>query len=150
MTDFLQISEQASDLDYTFLNYQAADIPAYSAVIIDTANALSVNNVVDGVAVKLPAAANGQSCIGFTMTTIPGTNTTGGPPGAGRVRLPGPIMKAVATAAITAGARVMTDATGNGTVITKTAGLPELGIALSSAINSGDEVLLMLTSALDA
>ncbi len=149
MTDFLQISEQASPLDYTFANLQAADIPAYSLVVVDAANALSVNNVVDYIAVKQSNTA-GAAVIGITMETLRGTTFTGGPAGLGRVRLIGPVGKAIASAAITAGAVVMNDNTGNGSVVTQTAGKAQIGIALSSAINANDEVAIVLCGANNA
>ena len=55
MANYLQISEQALDTDWTAYNYGTADIAAYSVVIIDgsTAHQISPANVIDGVAVGL-------------------------------------------------------------------------------------------------
>lgn len=150
MPNQLQLAEQASDLDFAFLNFQAADIPAYSAVIVDSTNAISVNNIVDGIAVKLPAASTGQTVIGVTMEIIHGTTFTGGSPGVGRVRTIGPVVKAVASAAVAAGVPVMTDASGTGTVVAQTAGKSQFAISLTAATASGDELALVLCGANNA
>lgn len=150
MANFLQISEQATDLDYAFINLQAADIPAYSAVVVDAANALSVSNIVDGLAVKLPSAATGGTVIGITLETLRGTTFTGGPAGVGRVRTIGPVVKAITSAATAAGVPVMTDATGLGTVIAQTAGKAQIGISLSASTAANDEIALVLCQANNA
>jgi len=158
MTDSLQMSTQSIELDYQFQNYQAADIAAYSGVIIDSTNAISISNVggsgPDGIAVKLPAAAVGQTLIGVTQETLRGTTfaatTTPSSYPSGRVRCAGPITKMICSAAITAGNPVMSDATGNGTVIAQTAGHAQIGIALTTTVNSGDEVVVMLAQANNA
>lgn len=158
MTDSLQMSTQAIDLDYQFQNYQAADIAAYSGVIVDAANAISVSNAggggPDGIAVKLPAAATGAVLVGVTQETLRGTTfaATTAPSSypSGRVRCAGPITKMIASAAITAGTIVMSDATGNGTIITQSAAKAQIGVALTTAVNSGDEVVVMLSQANNA
>jgi len=152
MTDFLQISTQALPTDYEVTNYGTADIPAYMVVMADTNNAISVNNVQDGIG-ALVAATSTSVPIGVAMETIPGTNTTGGgsggPAGYGTVRGMG-IAKCVATAAVAAGVPVMVDATGNGTVITQTTGKPQVGISLTQAIASGDEIAVLVSIANNA
>src|ERR1700691_2168032 len=92
MTDYLQISQQALDLDWQAWNYNTADITADSVVIIDgnTAHQLSTANLVDGVAVGV-TSATGAAIVGVAMETIRGTTftgggTSGGFQGTGRIR----------------------------------------------------------------
>lgn len=66
----------------------------------------------------------------------------------GRVAVAGPIARCVASAAIVVNAAVT--ATAAGQAVTKGAGNPQFGWALTPAANAGDQILVLMTSAANA
>ncbi len=147
----VQLAQNPSGTDFAFVNCSTVDIPAGTAVIIDSTNALGSGNTtnVDGIAIALPSA-DGQQCVGVTMEIIKARGGASGTPGAGgRVRCYGPIVAMTAAAAITAGAVVMNE-TVTGNAKAQTAAKAQLGIALTTAVGALDPVMVMLGGAFNA
>ena len=114
------------------------DLVAGDLCKLDTANPLSATNPFLCV---VRANATTDAPIFVCLDNIPKTKQ-------GRVAIPGPIIKVVAGAAITAGVEVM--ATTSGQVIAQTAGLRQVGYALTPAAALGDQILMLQASAKNA
>lgn len=105
---------------------------------LDTANPLSATNPFVCV---VRANANTDAPIFVCIDNIPKTK-------AGRVSAGGPVVRCVAGAAITAGVELM--ATTSGQVIAQTAGLRQVGYALTPAAALGDQILMLQSAAKNA
>jgi len=135
----IQLSTAPGLLDFPFMNNTGSDIAAGLAVVVDSTNALSSSNTVDGVSVKLPAA-DGALGVGVTMEVIKAGNF-------GRVRTGGQAA-GTASGAITAGAAVMVESA-TGKIKASGAGNAQIGIALTTAAD-GDPVLVQIVPAKNA
>lgn len=125
----------SNGLDWTFKNYTGSDIPAGTAVKIDTGN-LGDTNKPQGVI----QTTDDTLCIGICLTSIPAGKT-------GSVRLGGAAV-AIAGAAITCGVHVMSNSSGQ--VVAQTAGKYAIGWALTKADVATDAVLVMVYPAKNA
>jgi hypothetical protein len=143
MTVTWQLAKTPLPSDLPFYNYGGTDIPADTAVMLDTTNIMGTAG--DGVGVALPTAAAAIPLgVGVTQETI----KAGG--SAGRVRTQG-IAQVTALCVINAGQVVQMSTTAGhlGQVEAKGAGNPQLGIALTSA-QDGDSLLVLLQFANNA
>ncbi len=133
-------------MDVTFDNVAAVNVQPYQVVVVDAANS---SNIIT--AAKLPAATAGLVPLGVAYDKAK-LDPTGTPvAGSGiNVRLNG-IARVAASAAVTAGAFVGTSGATAGQVASVTkagAGAQPasvLGMALTSAANAGDRILVLLT-----
>lgn len=125
----------SNGMDLPFKNYSGADIPAGTALICDSSNAPGTNTP-GGVL----TTADSTKCIGFALTVLKAG-------GMGMVRCGG-LAVAIAGAAITYGVPVMTNSSGQ--VVTQTSGLTQIGIAMSAATASTDQVLVLIAPAKNA
>lgn len=111
------------------------DIAAGDVVTFDAANPLSATNAF--FCVKR-ANATSDSPSWIAIDAIPKTKQ-------GRVAINGPIVGAVAGAAITAGTPVMP--TTSGQLIAQTAGLQQTGYCLTTAAGINDKILVLVCAA---
>lgn len=132
-----QIASTPAYSDFPFMNFGVTDIPAGTAVAIDAAN--TVGSGQQGIGIVLPTT-DGAKVVGVTLDKISAGTS-------GRVRCPTPLAMCKADGAITANTYVMSSGTSGKLGHVKTyaagAGVTSLGIALTTATN-GDEVLVML------
>jgi hypothetical protein len=144
----LQLAENGHANDYPFLNYSGTDIPANTLVTVDTTYYIHSSNVQDGIGV-VPAApaADGAMAIGVTLEIIKAGGAAGTPGTAGRVRCLGPIAVVAATGTVAIGASVMADHTNPGNVKTYTSALYQVGVALTAADTTLDQIYVMLFGA---
>jgi hypothetical protein len=125
--------------DIPVVNYGVTDIPAFTAVVIDTTNYIQSATANDGIGVKLPTTNSAsQYCCGVLMETAKAGGT------AARMRTQG-LVKCVASGAVTVGQAVnIEDASGHeGQVETLDTGDPMMGLAVSTAAD-GEDVLILL------
>lgn len=133
-------------LDVSFDNVAAVNVQPYQVVVVDASNSTNITT-----AAKLPAATAGLVPLGvaYDKAKLDSTGTPVASSGI-NVRLNG-IARVAADGAVTAGAFVGTSGTtaGQVTPVTKaTAGAQPkavLGMALTSATNAGDRILVLLT-----
>lgn len=128
-------------------NASGTDIPANTAVIVDSTNTMnnSASTPQTAIAVALPATGGNPSlCIGITASVIPAG-------GNGIVAGPGQIQPAVADGVITAGNICDASPTGGkaGMVKAHTSGQPSIGIALATSAD-GDTIPVLVTPAQNA
>jgi hypothetical protein len=130
-------------LDISVLNYGGSDIPANTAVLIDTTNVQSGDK---NPGVVVPSSGGGVvGTLGITVETIKANAAS-----AGRVAVVG-VIQATADGSITAGGYVQASDTSTkmGRVKAKGAGLEQLGQALNTA-SDGQLVLVLLCKAATA
>jgi hypothetical protein len=142
MSLFLQLAQTPSPFDIPVRNYGNTDIPANTAVVLDTTNYVNAATLDDGIGVMLPATGvAGPLAIGITMETL----KAGG--SAGRLRPAAPTAFGVAHNTVNVGSVVDAEnvAAHEGQIVAHVAGKPQLGIALTQAAD-GDNVLVLLAA----
>lgn len=135
--DFIYAS-MPSELDIAAKNTDAVAIAAGDVVKLDTTNVVSGTQGHIGVLQGTVAAVN---LVGIAMEAMAVGKI-------GRVRPLGPVVQAVASAAIAAGIHVAAAASGK--VAAQTAGQTQLGLSLTAAASNNDKILLMLCGAKNA
>lgn len=140
MTIAAQFAGTPSYSDFPFKNSGGTTIAAGSPVKVDAANAISASNVAAGVGV-VAATADGDVCVGFAIESAAAGTVL-------RVRCCGPIAVTKADGAITAGTFVMSSATA-GKVKTQAAGSASVGVALTTAAD-GEDLLVLVGAAQNA
>lgn len=141
----IQLAENGHANDFPFQNYTGTDIPPNTLVAVDTTYYVHSTNTQDGIGV-IPAApsADGSAAIGVTLVTIKAGSGAGVAGEAGRVRCLGPLAVVTATGTVAIGAAVMADHTNPGNVKTYTSALYQVGIALTAADTTLDQIVIML------
>ncbi len=137
-----QLAQTPLASDETFKNYSGSDIPANTAVALDTTNYVgdSLGTTIPGII--LPATGGNPSlCVGITMDKIKAGQV-------GRVRPLGTAY-AIANGTITPGQTVDADVTTAGRILAHTAAKASLGQARSGGA-SGDPILVFVNPALNA
>lgn len=129
-----QFATTPSYADLPFKNTGGSTLAAGTPVKVDSANAISASNLAAGVGVVGPAA-DGDVCFGVCLEAIAAG-------AAGRVRTAGTVIS-VADGSVTAGTFVMASATAGKFVKTQGAGTPAVGVAMSTAAD-GEDVLVLL------
>lgn len=130
MADTYQFANTPLPSDMACKNYGVTDIPAYTAVLLDT-TAANLVPTADAFGIVNPtAAASIPYCIGVTMQIIHAGET-------GSVRTQG-VVQMIAAGTVTAGDVVQcsTTAAKLGWGMTQASAQPQLGQALTTATNS--------------
>lgn len=125
----------SNGMDLIVKNYTGADIPVGTAVKVDTGNVPGTN-----LPLGVVQTTSDQLCIGFALSTIPAGKTAA-------IRCGG-VAVGIAGAAVTVGVPVMSNSSGQ--VVAQTAGLYQIGYALSAGTVATDQIMVLIAPAKNA
>jgi hypothetical protein len=139
-TTYVQLAQAPSVYAIPVYNASTtADIAAYSAVSIDTANNLT--NTIPYIAVAVPGTSTPKQVVGFTQSTIPSSSS-------GKMVPLGFVTNAVCYQTVNAGSVVdnCTVPSYTGRIQAHTGTSPQCGVALAAGAD-GDTIPIMLSHA---
>lgn len=124
---YVQLASVPSAYDVSVYNAGTTDIPAFTAVVIDSSNIMEDTDMtLNTIAVAKPAATAGLTAFAVTKEIIKAKGT-------GRAWGPGAVATAIAEGTVTQGTFVGTSGTTAGSLATATVNVPYVGLALATA-----------------